>query len=379
MAGGGRRRKARGEGGRNPGIGSRPFREVFGHSTSKVPPYWEPSFEKRGYPFKVWVKDLHVWASGSELAEELRAPAVAQRVGGAARDLVREVPTNELRDGRTDPPTRYQDSGLTLVIRGLSRRFGQFAIETSTECIISMLTFRRQSTENVDEALSRFEALRQQVRTQATGFELPVPVTCWLLLEAMHIPRRTWPLVRAPWESRMPEDEPRIRGLCEPIRHQGHIAETPGNSWTKGSSERPFFEESDHWVAREGSHHDAYASEWETSEDPTDWGSYLEESVREPSVFYDDCGWAACSACGAYADEDDYNETDTESESELVGTPALTAYLGSFEGETSESLLNSYLLCPVLPRNAPLYELILHSAYLYQKEKKPNSAFFKGQ
>ena len=176
-----------GKGGRNPGTGSRPFREVFGHSTRKIPPYWEPSFEKRGYPFKTGVKDLDVWASGSELAEELRAPAVAQRLGGAARDLVREVPTTELRDGRLDPITGAIDSGLTLIVRGLTRRFGQFAVETFTECIMSMLTFRRLATENVNEALSRFETLRQQVRTQAAGFELPVPVTCWLLLEAMHI------------------------------------------------------------------------------------------------------------------------------------------------------------------------------------------------
>ena len=55
-------------------------------------------------------------------------------------------------------------------------------------------------------------------------------------------------------------------------------------------------------------------------------------------------GPRACNACCAYADEECENETTTESESELVGTPALTAYLGSFEGETSESLLNSSLL-----------------------------------
>ena len=83
-------------------------------------------------------------------------------------------------------------------MRGLSRRFGAFAVEASTRCVIELLSFHRRDHENVVEALSRFEHLRPQVRAQAVGFELPIPVTAWLLLEAMHIPRQTWPLVLAP-------------------------------------------------------------------------------------------------------------------------------------------------------------------------------------
>ena len=137
------------------------------------------------------MSDLDVWAAGTELRAELQAPAVVQRLGGADRELIRAVPTQELRDGRLDPITGTVDSGLTILVRGLTRRFGQFAVETSTRCIIDLLGFRRRQIENIDEALARFETLRAQVRAQATGLELPVPVLCWLLLEALHIPRRT--------------------------------------------------------------------------------------------------------------------------------------------------------------------------------------------
>ena len=58
--------------------------ESFGHSTSKVPPYWEPSLKLKGYPFRVWLQDLDVWSAGAELADQLVAPAVAQRLGGGA-------------------------------------------------------------------------------------------------------------------------------------------------------------------------------------------------------------------------------------------------------------------------------------------------------
>ena len=96
----------------------------IGHSTSKIPPYWEPALELRGYPFRVWLQDLDVWAAGTELQQEQQAPAVVQRLGGAARDLARAVPTTQLRDGRVDPVTGVVTSGLAMLVQGLERRFG---------------------------------------------------------------------------------------------------------------------------------------------------------------------------------------------------------------------------------------------------------------
>ena len=78
--------------------------ESLGYSTSKIPPFWEPALELAGYPFRTWLLDANLWSGGTELALELQAPAVAQRLGGTARDLVRQVPVAELRDGRLDPP-----------------------------------------------------------------------------------------------------------------------------------------------------------------------------------------------------------------------------------------------------------------------------------
>ena len=113
----------------------------IGHSTSKIPPFWEPTLELKGYPFRVWLQDLDVWAAGTELQQEQQAPAVVQRLGGAARELARGVPTTQLRDGRVDPVTGVTTTGLTMLVQGLERRFGQFAVETSTRCIIPLTCF----------------------------------------------------------------------------------------------------------------------------------------------------------------------------------------------------------------------------------------------
>ena len=146
---------------------SNPTQESFGHSTSKIPPYWEPRYEQAGYPFRIWLQDVNLWSGGTELPLELQAPAVAQRLGGTARDLVRQVPVAELRDGRLDPITGAVETGLSILLRGLERRHGGFAVETSTRCIIELLQFKRRGSESIDEALSRFETCRQQTQAQA--------------------------------------------------------------------------------------------------------------------------------------------------------------------------------------------------------------------
>ena len=236
--------------------------EAYGSSTNKIPPYWEPGLENRGYPFRVWMQDIDIWSAGTELQQEQLAPAVVQKLGGAARAIAREVPAMELRDGRYIATTGAQETGLTLLMRGFARRFGAFAVETSTRCIIDLLTFRRRGHENVDEALSRFETARLHVRTQAVGFDLPIPVTAWLLLEAMGVPRQTWPLALAPWQNRMPEDEDGLRQLSDSIRHQGHIAEVPHSrdSFVRGGSGRSFLEGS---FLEAGTPHGLAGDEWD--------------------------------------------------------------------------------------------------------------------
>ena len=65
--------------------------EVAMQSTSKIPPYWTPTLEKKGYPFSVWKRDIELWCAGTELPPHACGPAIAMRQGGIAREMVREV------------------------------------------------------------------------------------------------------------------------------------------------------------------------------------------------------------------------------------------------------------------------------------------------
>jgi len=138
----------KGYGNRHYGDGG--YQQVVGLaqvSTSKVPPCWEPSLELKGYPFKCWLKDIALWSAGTELAEALKGPAVAQRREGACRELVRSVDPQELRGGRVNQATGVRETGLAYLLAGLSRRHGQYEIETATTAIIELLRFRRVRAE----------------------------------------------------------------------------------------------------------------------------------------------------------------------------------------------------------------------------------------
>ena len=136
------------KGGVSEHAGEKGFGKPLRWSDSKNPPWWEPSLETRGYPFRIWIQDVNLWLAGTELQPELVGPAVARRLGGTCAELVRMLDPDELRNGRQDPNTGVIDSGFTILIRGLERRHGQYAIETSTKAIVDMLKFRRGASES---------------------------------------------------------------------------------------------------------------------------------------------------------------------------------------------------------------------------------------
>eukprot|EP00959_Pyramimonas_sp_CCMP1952_P337570 7069044-Pyramimonas_sp.AAC.1 len=81
-----------------------------------------------------------------------------------------------------------------MLITGLRRRFGPLDVQSSISTIVELLTFRRQERESVDDAITRFEALRARVAQLDDPFVLPTPVLSLLFLEALHVPKAVYPL-----------------------------------------------------------------------------------------------------------------------------------------------------------------------------------------
>ena len=59
------RRYSSDEDGDGPSRDSMVTADVAQQSTSKFPPYWSPELERKGYPFRIWSKDVLLWCAGT--------------------------------------------------------------------------------------------------------------------------------------------------------------------------------------------------------------------------------------------------------------------------------------------------------------------------
>ena len=67
-------------------------------NSTKIPPYWSPEIDHQ-YPFRDYMDDLRIWNLSTDLEIEKRGAQVALRLGGVARRLINEIPSEILVGG----------------------------------------------------------------------------------------------------------------------------------------------------------------------------------------------------------------------------------------------------------------------------------------
>ena len=115
--------------------------------SSKVPPSWSPETDRR-HPFRVWLADLTLWVSGAELPEPHQGPAVAMRIGGTARELLREMDPATMKDGSivVDPQGgQVTLSGVESIVRALKRRYAPLSQELQVQSLNEVFRFHRRT------------------------------------------------------------------------------------------------------------------------------------------------------------------------------------------------------------------------------------------
>ena len=70
----------------------------------RQPPAWAPEMERQ-YPFRHFARDLLLWSCATDLQPHQQAATTILQLGGAARDMVREMnPTELLQGGVVNTP-----------------------------------------------------------------------------------------------------------------------------------------------------------------------------------------------------------------------------------------------------------------------------------
>jgi len=192
-----------------------------GAATLKTPPAW--SLEGSGsYSLRSWLSDVVLWAGATDLEPERQGPAVALVVTGAARDLVRELAPQELRDGIWEQGVHVP--GLMLLCRTLARHYAPHETEVQTRAMAEMMGFARLPNESIDGSLARFEVLRHRAVARG-GFAMGAPSLAYLLLNGLRLRSEQWERVLLPLDGQLPMTEQQFNQLLDRLRRVGRMAE----------------------------------------------------------------------------------------------------------------------------------------------------------
>lgn len=196
----------------------------LGVATGRVPPGWSLENDAK-YPLRHWRQDIEVWAASTDVPEARLGPACAQRITGAAKIVVREIPIGTLINGGLVPDAAgnpVQLTGIGMLLRILERRYGAAPQEVQIHALSEFMGFVRGHHESTDAVLARFEILLNKAELQG-GFQFGPQIKAWLLLSHLRIPRTSWFTLLAPTQGMLPGDDPEYVEFAQYLRRNGHM------------------------------------------------------------------------------------------------------------------------------------------------------------
>lgn len=198
----------------------------LGLVSAKIPPSWSPERD-RVYPLRTWILDVRLWARGTDVEDQRMGPVAAMRVGGSAREFIRELDTNVLANGMMLADAngnQVMTSGLECLIRALQRRYGPLQQELEVHVLTEILSFRRLPSEDTDSCIGRFEIARDRAH-QGANFDMSWVGFAFLLLTALHVPKASWPILLSPTQGNLPQDQAQYNAFVQYLRRSGHMTD----------------------------------------------------------------------------------------------------------------------------------------------------------
>ena len=198
----------------------------LGIASAKIPPAWSPERDRQ-YPLRTWTQDVRLWSVGTDVEVIKQGAVCAMRIGGSAKELIRELDVNILANGMVQPDVNgnpVQVTGLEMLIRALERRYGPLAQELEVHCISEILQFRRNVSEDTDSVVNRFNLTRDKALNGA-GFDMSWIGFSFLLLTILGIPKTQWPILLAPTLGALPRTQQEYNDFCQYVRRQGHLTD----------------------------------------------------------------------------------------------------------------------------------------------------------
>ena len=201
-----------------------PYQQDVGAATLKTPPAW--CYENAAqYTLRSWLSDVLMWSSATDVEVERQGPAVALQITGVARDLIREINPQHLRDGIHENGVHIP--GIMLLCRTLANHFAPLESELQTRAMAELMGFARMGHETIDVSLTRFEVLRHRA-AQRGGLMMNTTTLSYLLLNGLRLRPEQWERALMPLDGQLPHDDAAFQQLFDRLRrigrmHEGHF------------------------------------------------------------------------------------------------------------------------------------------------------------
>ena len=290
----------------------------------KLSPYWEPSYEQRGYSFTDWLFDVGAWSSITDREEHQIGFSVSQRIGGGAKELSRRIDTQILRKGQINTHGDRVRTGLQVLLEHLERIYGPTASGDGESVVLNLAatakvqfaTFRRLPDEGIDDAVVRYLSLKSRAETLGS-FTVSAHSMLWQILTVFEVPQTEWPYLLESTAGRLPMNNVELSEFLEFWKRQDRVTECTQQIHREiNEGRRNPGATGSLWIAR------ALASLQErlppsATHCPVSYSSASETPSNDEETDYD-------------SDEDSENDSDTDWEFDLEGsTPAeVFRYIG---------------------------------------------------
>ena len=197
------------------------YQADVGAATLKTPPSW--CYEQASsYSLRSWISDVVMWSTATDLEPERQAAAVALQVTGAARELIREIPARQLRDGVYE--NGVHTPGLYLLCRTLANHYAPLEAELQTRSMAELMQFSRMGNETIDSCLTRFEVLQHRA-VQRGGLMLNPTTLSYVLMNGLRLRPDQWDRALIATDGALPVDEHQFQQLTNRLRRIGRMQE----------------------------------------------------------------------------------------------------------------------------------------------------------
>jgi len=192
----------------------------------RVPPAWSPENES-SYSFRAYMTDISIWIMLTDLQPHQQCAAIIMRLGGAAREMARQITPQEMMQGGVQNGVLVDP--VTYLLGALHARFSALEEESRLTCMTEMLAFARRPGENINSLLSRYETVRQRAAIEGQ-FVMSVEGCSLQILRACGIGSQHLFTLLQPFQGQLPQNDEQFRQMCTQLRRYGHISEgAPGN------------------------------------------------------------------------------------------------------------------------------------------------------